>query len=178
MTNKLLRKISPASVLNETGGQIPRLDQPNGPTEYFLYNVYGIASKLRTGMTDKGPWTSFKGQFEAITNDGEIFVSGQVFLPQPFEDMLMSSLQQAQQADEKASVQFAVRVFCVPPLKGKPSATGYEYRCESLIESVETSPLADLRTKVQERVKQLAAPKEPGEGEKNVTPPGRAAGRR
>lgn len=160
MANKLLRKISPASVMNETGITIPRLDQPNGPTEFVLYNVYGIASKLRTGVTDKGPWTSFKGQFEAVTPDGEMFVSGQVFLPQPFEDMLMSSLQQAQQADDKASVQFAVKVFCVPPLKGKPSATGYEYRCESLIESVESSPLADLRHKVAEKIKLLSAPKD------------------
>lgn len=177
MANTLLRKISPASIMNETGGSIPRLDQKDGPTEFALYNVYGIASKLRTGITDKGPWTSFKGQFEAVTPDGETFVSGQVFLPQPFEDMLMSSLQQAQQQDDKASVQFAVRVFCVPPQKGKPSATGYEYRCESLIESVETSPLADLRTKVQERVKALAAPKP---DEKDVTPPTqtRAAARR
>lgn len=164
MANKLLRKISPASIMNETGGQIPRLDQPNGPTEFALYNVYGIASKLRTGVTDKGPWTSFKGQFEAVTPDGEVFISGQVFLPQPFEDMLMSSLQQAQQQDDKASVQFAVRVFCVPPQKGKPSATGYEYRCESLIESVESSPLADLRAKVAEKVKLLST-------SKNETPP-------
>lgn len=160
MANKLLRKISPASVLNETGASIPRLDQKDSPLEFALYNVYGIASKLRTGITDKGPWTSFKGQFEAVTPDGEIFISGQVFLPQPFEDMLMSSLQQAQQQDDKASVQFAVRVFCVPPQKGKPSSTGYEYRCESLIESQESSPLADLRAKVAERVKALAAPKD------------------
>lgn len=171
MANKLLRKISPASVMNETGIMIPRLDQPNGPTEFALYNVYGIASKLRTGVTDKGPWTSFKGQFEAVTPDGEVFVSGQVFLPQPFEDMLMSSLQQAQQTDDKASVQFAVKVFCVPPPKGKPSATGYEYRCESLIDSVESSPLADLRHKVAERVKLLSAPPKEDSKEEVKVPP-------
>lgn len=157
MPSTLLRKISPASIYK---GEIPRLDIPGAPAEFNLYNVYGIASKVRSGTTDKGEWISFKGQFEAMTPQGELFASGQVFLPQPFEDMLFSKLQEAQQQDEKASVQFAVRVFCVPPTKGKPSMTGYEYRCEPLIESNETSPLLSLREQVLAKTKLLEAPKE------------------
>lgn len=157
MTATLLRKISPATIYADA---LPRLDIPNAPETFQLYNVYGIANKVRTGKTDKGEWLSFKGQFEAMKPDGELFASGQVFLPQPFEDMLFSKLTEAQQNDDKASVQFAVRVFLVPPKKGKPSATGYEYRCEPLIESEESSPLLSLRAQVLEKSKLLPAPNE------------------
>lgn len=156
MAATLLRKISPATIFDK----LPRLDVEGAPKEFPLYSVYGVASKVRTGKTDKGDWVSFKGQFEAVTSNGEIFMSGQCFLPQPFEDMLFSQLQAAQQADEKASVEFAVRVFLVPPKAGKPSATGYEYRCEPLIEATESSPVLSLRAKVLEKMKLLAAPTE------------------
>lgn len=176
MSATLLRKISPATVY----GELQRLDIPGAPEEVTLYNVYGIANKVRTGHTDKGDWVSFKGQFEAMKPDGELFMSGQVFLPQPFEDMLFSQLTQAQQQDEKASVQFAVRVFCVAPKKGKPSATGYEYRCEPLIESSETSPILSLREQVQAKMKALAPPAPEEKTEEKTVPPvgGKAPARR
>lgn len=158
MTATLLRKISPATVFPEG---LPRLDVEKAPKEFHLYNVYGIASGTKSGTTDKGEWLSFKGQFEAVKEDGQIYASAQVFLPQPFEDMLLAQLVRAQEADEKASVQFAVRVYLVPPKAGKPSSTGYEYRCEPLIEAAETSPLSALRNQVRERIEKgrlLASP--------------------
>ncbi len=151
---KLLRKISPATVYDT----LPRLDIPGAPTEKVLYDVYGMTNGVKSGSTEKGDWLSFKGQFEAVTPDGELFASGQVFLPQPFEDMLYSQLKDAQGADDKASVQFAVRVFIVAPKKGKPSAVGYEYRCQPLIDAQESSPIAALRNQVKTATLALAAP--------------------
>lgn len=153
---KLLRKISPKTVCPEV---LTRLDIPGAPAEKMLYDVYGVTNKVRTGKGDKGEWIQFKGQFEAVTESGEIFASGAVFLPQPFEDMLYGQLAQAQEADEKATVQFACRVSIVQPTPGKPSATGYEFRCMPLVESTDASPVAALRAHVQEQRKLLAAPK-------------------
>lgn len=154
---KLLRKISPKTVCPDA---LRRLDASDSPKEVMLYDVYGVTNKIRTGSSDKGEWIQFKGQFEAVTEAGEIFASGACFLPQPFEDMLYGQLQQAQEADAKSTVQFACRVTIVPPAPGKPSATGYEFRCMPLVESAETSPVAALRAHVMEQRKALSAPKQ------------------
>lgn len=138
---KLLRKISPATVCGTVNPDMP------SPIKEArnLYDLFGIAVKTKTGHTDKGDWLSFIGEFEAVTPDGEIFAAPRCFVPQPFEDMLFAQLAQAQEADPKATVQFAVRVAIVPPRKGKPSAVGYEYTVTPLVDSRETSPLALLK---------------------------------
>lgn len=147
----LLKKISPATVCPD---KLKRLDQPGSPDEVVLYDVYGICNNFRTGSTDKGNWLQFKGQFEAQTPDGEVFLSGAVFLPQPFEDMLFSQLEGAKLADPNGSVQFACRVCLVPPVKGKVSATGYEYRCMPLLPD-QDSPLKGIRALVAEAKSKL-----------------------
>lgn len=164
---KLLRKLAPATVCPD---KLKRLDIEGAPTEVMLYDIYGIAVKTRAGKTDKGEWTQFKGQFEAVTEDGEVFGSGACFVPQPFEDMLFGQLAQAQEADPKATVQFACRVSIVPPVKGKPSATGYEYRCMPLVEAAESSPVAALRNLVKEKRSLLAAPKQESASESAKEP--------
>jgi hypothetical protein len=160
---RLEKKISPA-VLYPNG--LPRLDVEGAAAELNLFTVYGMANGIKTGTTDKGEWLSFRGQFEAMMPNGETIVSGNVFLPQPFQDMLHSQLNSAQQNDAKASVEFAVRVFIVPPKKGKPSATGYEYRCEPIVEMAESSPILKLRSAVLQKTMLLQAPKNPAEAAK------------
>jgi hypothetical protein len=155
MSATLLRKISPAAIFAQG---LPRLDQPGSPKEFQLYNLYGMANGTKQGHTDKGDWLAFRGQFEAMTEGGELYNSGQCFVPQPFEDMLYSQLQESQSKDEKASVQFALRVYLVAPKPGKPSATGYEYRCEPLIEAAPSSPMLMLRETVLQKSKLLAPP--------------------
>lgn len=150
----LLKKLSPATVCPAA---LKRLDQPGSPSEVHLYDVYGICNSFKTGSTDKGPWLQFKGQFEAVTADGEAYLSGAVFLPQPFEDMLFGQLESAKSADPNGSVQFACRVSIVPPQKGKVSATGYEYRCMPLLTDQE-SPLKNLRALVAGAREALALP--------------------
>lgn len=156
MAAKLIRKISPRTVAGDKLEQ--RLDVKDAPKEVVLYDVYGIAGKTKTGHTDKGDWLAFKGEFEAVTPDGEIFRSGVVHLQAPFEDMLLSALMQAKEADENATVQFAVRVAIVPPAKGKPSMTGYEYQVTPLVEARDSAPMLSLREQAEQAVKALAAP--------------------
>lgn len=138
---KLVKKISPAVVCGQVNPDMP---QPLKERR-DLYDLFGVAVKTRTGHTDKGDWLQFIGDFEAVTPEGEIFRSPRCFIPQPFEDMLYTQLAQVQGSDPKASVQFAVRVSVVPPTKGKPSAVGYEYRVEPLVDARDSNPLAQLR---------------------------------
>lgn len=139
---KLVKKISPATIV---GGQVnPDMPQPIKEAR-DLYDLFGIAVKTRTGHTDKGDWLQFIGDFEAVNFNGEIFRAPRCHIPQPFEDMLYTQLMQVQQSDPKASVQFAVRVSVKPPMKGRPSAVGYEYVVTPLVESRDTNPLALLR---------------------------------
>ena len=155
----LLRRIAPKTVCEDL---LRRLDVEGAPERIELYTVYGMTSGTRSGKTDRGEWLSFKGQFEAIRADNaKRYVSGQVFLQQPFENMLYAKLIEAQQTDDKASVQFAIAVALVRPAKGKPSATGYEFEVRPVIESEESSPLALLRTQVLERMALPAPEKVP-----------------
>jgi hypothetical protein len=150
----LLRKISPATVCPDL---LKRLDVDGAPAEVVLYDIYGMTNKVKSGSSEKGEWTQFRGEFEAVTPDGEVFVAGGCFLPEPIQSMLHSQMSQAQVEDKNASVKFAVRVSIVKPAKGKPSVTGYEYRVKPIIESNEESPLKALREAVAEKRKQLTA---------------------
>lgn len=155
MSAKLLRKISPATVAE---AKLQRLDIPGAPKEVVLYDVYGIAGKTKQGRTDKGDWLAFKGEFEALTPEGEIFRSGTLHLQQPMEDMLLSALMTSQEQQEGSTVQFAVRVSLVAPKKGKPSMTGYEYSVQPLVEARDSAPMLSLREQAQNAVKALTAP--------------------
>lgn len=152
MPAKLIRRISPSDIAKE---KLTRLDIPGAPAEVVLYDIYGIVNKIRVGDNGKGQWTQFKGELEAVTPEGEIFASGSCFLPQPFEDMLLSQLMQAQEKDDGATVSFAARISLVAPKKGKPSATGYEYRVMPLVDVRESSPLLTLREQAKAALLQL-----------------------
>jgi hypothetical protein len=83
MASQLLKKISPATVCPNL---LKRLDVDGAPKEVILYDVFGITNSFKTGTSDKGSWLQFKGQFEAITTDGEVFGAGGLFIAQPFEE--------------------------------------------------------------------------------------------
>lgn len=155
---QLLKKLTAATVCEDSGGVNPDMPQPIKAAR-DLFDLFGVAFKFRTGSNDKGEWCQFIGQFEAVTPDGMIYAAPRCHVPQPFEDMLFSQLQAAQQSDSKASVQFAVRVSIVPPQKGKPSMVGYEYRVKPLVETEAENPLALLREAAYKNTPRLEAPK-------------------
>lgn len=164
MTVKLLKKISSQTVCPDL---LTRLDVAGAPRELVLYDVYGMVADIKRGSTEKGEWLKFTGQFEAIVDKtGEIYQSGAIFIPQPFEDMLYSEVCRAKEADPNGTVQFACRVSIVPPTKGKVSATGYEYRCTPLIDSSEESPLAKMRKLIGEKRALLLSSSNPDNGTK------------
>lgn len=164
---KLLKKISSATVCPD---QLKRLDVDGAPKEVILFDVFGMVADVKRGTTQMGEWLKFTGQFEAIVDKtGEVFQSGAIFIPQPFEDMLYAELCRAKEADPNGSVQFACRVSIVPPPKGKPSAVGYEYRCTPLIDASEDSPLARMRKIIGEKRANLLASTNPDNGTKPVS---------
>jgi hypothetical protein len=116
-----------------------------------LYDVFGVASKIKTRNTVNATWIEFVGDFEARTTSGEVYRSRRCQVPPPFEDELFSRLIEAQAKDSKASVEFAVRISVVPPPKGKPSAVGYEYQVTRLVESRVSNPIAVLRETLSQR---------------------------
>jgi len=135
--HQLVKKIAPKTLTDgKLTGVIATKD---------LYDVFGVATKIKTRNTVNATWVEFVGDFEAQTASGEVYRSRRCQFPQPFEDELYSRLMEAQSKDPKASVEFAVRVSAVPPQKGKPSAVGYEYRVTPLVESRDSNPLALLR---------------------------------
>lgn len=143
---KFLKKITPATVTKEVG--IDLLSLPRPVEARVLYDLYGIISRYKTGNSTLGAWLRFTGQFEAVTPDGEVFSSSGAHIP-VLEDLLHSQLLMAQQADPKATLQVAIRVGIKAAPKGKPSATGYEFDVQPLMQSSENNPVALLRAQVE-----------------------------
>lgn len=136
MSATLIKKISPRHIFGE---------KPETPkTKTDLYTVLGIASGVKTGETAYGPWTKLTGHFEATRVDtGEVFASGEVFLPEPMQSMIAAQLQQRDNDGKRVteSVQFSVMVS----IKPSSAPVGYEYEARSLVESGGADPLAALR---------------------------------
>lgn len=145
---KLVRKISPKAVCGKVTAPTEKKKQ--------LYVVMGQTHGIKLGQGDNGPWCAFLGNFEAInTATGEVFQSGQCFVPKAVEDMLVGSVKAAQGDDENASVQFALEVGVE---QDERSATGYVYYVKNLVKTAAADPLAALRAIVHQAVPQLAAP--------------------
>lgn len=178
---RLPRKLSPATVAPDL---LRRLDIPDSPEEIILFAIYGAANGVALSKPgSEKEWVKFKGHFEAIREDDpeHPFVSGACFIPQPLSDMLYAQLNEAKEKDAKAMVRFACLVKIVQPTKGKPSATGYEYRVEPMMDAQESSPIADLRKQVQDKraaMNALPAPTAASTSEPKKTPAMGAAGRK
>ena len=143
---KFLKKITPKTVTDEVGPDIKDREwiavHLKGPLP--LYDLYGLINRTKSGHTDKGDWLAFLGQFKAVAPSGQEFESGKAHIP-VLEDVIYSALAQAQAENEKAAVEVAIRVGIKPAPKDKPSATGYEYFVERLIETrAENDPITRL----------------------------------
>lgn len=134
---KFLKKITPKTITDEIGVNLGDRKwvetELKGPMP--LYDLFGIVVRTKTGHTDKGDWLAFVGQFKAITADGHEFDSGRAHIP-VLEDMIYSALTSAKEdGGEGAKVEVALRIGIRPAPKGKPSATGYEYDVQRLVET-------------------------------------------
>ena len=144
--SNLIRKISAKSVCG-------RIEAPKKAVK--LFTVFGIATKVKTGQSDYGPWTALVGQFEAVNAEtGEIFQAPQCFLPDPMNSMIAEQLEECDEDGNRVtqSVQFSVDVG----IKPSDVPVGYEYTTKTVVESDNADPLAALR---DASAKALPAPK-------------------
>lgn len=103
-----------------------------------LYAVYGIVSRVSRGETNMGPYVALIGQVEATRyQDGQRFMSTQVFLPAPMDEAIA---QRIEQGDNEA-VSFAYEIG----IKAAETAVGYEYTTKPLQDPQGNDQLSSLR---------------------------------
>lgn len=181
----LLKKITPKTISEavHTPYNLLEMPRPDGYVEdKVLYDLFGTINRVRQGQTDKGPWVQFKGRFQAVTPDGEVFDSGAVHLPGGVEDLVFAALDEARVKSGGAPVtlEIAFRVAIKRAKPGKPSATGYEYDVQPLIAQTLSpdDPIARLRSEVaKQNAPQLEGPKSVPENVAEVAAPAAAMGK-
>lgn len=117
-----------------------------------LMQVFGIATGIKTGESNFGPWTALTGAFRAKRiSDGEIYQSGACFLPKMGTELISGMLKK----DGVDGLEFAFMIGVVP----SDASIGYEYYVEPMLESKENDPLEMLA----KRVDQAALPSPEGD---------------
>lgn len=100
----------------------------------------GIASGVKTGVSDYGVWKALTGSFEGVSPDGEVSAAPYLFLPEVAQIPIELALAAGSQA-----VSFAVDVFVK---YAKDSQTKYEYTFESVIPPSQDDPMQKLKAQV------------------------------
>lgn len=137
----MLKKITPKTVTDRIGLNLLKLRELDGGKvkARVLYDLYGVVTNVKTGATTLGDWVKFQGRFRAVVTDqktGEItamFESPAAHIPN-LEDMLHAHMLEAKAVDPRARAEVAFRIGIVPAPDGKPSATGYEYDVQRLVD--------------------------------------------
>lgn len=146
---QLLKKMSVKSILgnvlaafavNET------TKQPNLGDKKVLFRVFGIANSSKTGTSNFGEWTSFKGLFEAIILEtGEVLRSSDLFLPEVATDALLPVVAKNVE-DGGNGVRFAMDIGAVIVAdRTNPLVMKYEYTCAPVIDVAQDDPLAAFK---------------------------------
>lgn len=155
-----LRKISPKTI-TEAIGEINLLELQRPVQARHLYDVYGqirIATLIPDKSGQRKDSVRFAGKFKALTQDGYVFESGRMFIP-VMEEMMYCALTDAQLIDKGAYIEIALSVGIMTAPAGKPSATGYEFDVQRLIQKAPTpdDPIERLIAEAMAQRK-LAAP--------------------
>lgn len=124
--------------------------------------IGGVASGTKSGENRSGNseiWTALTGTFEGVCIQegegfptGNVFESGQVFLPGGIQEAVEGALENA---GEGASVEFAIRLYAVWDDK---SPVGYRYLGENLKPPSAHDKLAGIRQLMQPHVKANLGP--------------------
>lgn len=148
----LLKKLSFKTVV----GKVNRRELPENGESMLVMRVIGVANKTVTGNSDFGAFVGFLGNFEA-TNvaTGEVFRSGQMFLPNVCSNLLEAAVA----ANGGANVEFGFDIG----VKEADNAIGYEYTAAPIIEASETDPVALLKSRI-------SAPALPAPTKRNAAP--------
>lgn len=138
---------------NRIGTEVAKVPQDGGRVE--LGTIVGIASGLRqTINNDTGEiQTGLKGQFRGVSTLGDdtgkeigpknaqrVVTAGVCYVPGGIQSMIEGALAQAQEKDEKATVQFGLKLFAIPAT----NKAGYSFDAETLLKTEEADPLDTL----------------------------------
>jgi hypothetical protein len=96
-----------------------------------LFRVYGLATGVKYGSGDNGPWTKFTGQFEASDRNEEIVRSGELFLPNMVTPILESQIISGKGEEGFKGIQFAMEIGS----RLSDTPIGYEYTTRDLLPS-------------------------------------------
>lgn len=103
-----LPRITAVSVLLEL-----KLDTLNAAKLPYLFDCYGVVSRVKRGNDGKGPWVRFEGKFVAETADRIEFHSKRCHLPIGVQGELAERWDAVSAADPDVQLQIAVRVSVV-----------------------------------------------------------------
>lgn len=126
---KILKKIT-MKELGATSEQIEIVKQTK--KEVFLADVAGVATDIKGGETQYGPWTALKGRFVARDAAGNDYQSSTLIMPDIANDLILNELKDA---DENThGVQFAFRIVAQPDMvAGELRGKGYKYGATPLL---------------------------------------------
>jgi len=138
---KLLSKLNPKDIVGAKLGKKKEITALLAKNVILGFQVFGLVKSKFTVTTQYGDSTGFKGTFEAVNlEDGEIFRSGKMFLPQIAADMLESAVDGM--SEDQSELKFGFKIGLKPSDKGN---TGYEFTVEPLIDTTENDPISDMR---------------------------------
>lgn len=128
-----------ATILTKISAKGIGADFTNVKTEALdLFLIYGIATGVEKIETAYGDSDKFSGQFEAVNKaTGEVFVSGQLYLPNAVSKLLVGQLK----GQETVGIQFSYTIGTKP----SKSAIGYEYTVKEEVASDGVDNLSALR---------------------------------
>lgn len=164
----IVRKLTPKDVMEV---KINKLPVPSD-----LYTIIGRANNLRDGESDYGPWTSLRGEFEAVRlHDGKTFIAAECFIPGAAGDLLVNQVRSfIQETIEVTPKQMKksgrtyrvsgeyVELALIVTIKesAREGGVAYEFVTRPIVSVQKADPLASLREKLQKALpKMLAAPK-------------------
>lgn len=120
-------------------------------SEYALYNIYGMATSYRSGEGTYGPWFSLRGDFGVETlldygdfKSGTEYRSAEAFLPTIVNDLYVSDVMKALNAEGSKNVKFALKIG----VRKADNPIGYEYTVKSLMEKTDTDMLSAIKNEV------------------------------
>lgn len=150
---QLIKKLGSKQILGNVGKLVAERCENDGDT-YKAYTIFGVANGVKTGNSTFGEWIAFTGTMEAVNHvTGESFASGQCFVPEPLQSMMVAELKKAD------SLEFA---FSVSVKRRDDLERKYEYIVTPITETRQADPLEHLRKMVPQiaPAKQLEMPVE------------------
>lgn len=133
---RLVKKLSTKTII----GTVPIEKSDPADKRVHLYDMFGIAVGIKTGESNYGSFTAFKGEFRAVVPGGDVFQSSTCFVPSVIESQLSIAVGEA----KGQQVKFAFKVFAAKTEK----SPFYTYEIESLVAPKPSDAMQELSSVV------------------------------